>query len=178
MPVVNPAEAKNYLRIAGAQDDFQIETVLDAAEAAVATRVGPLEPTPVTSRVDGGYTILRLPTYPLISVQSVTPSNGETLDVADLSYDAAGILKYATGSKFFTAQAYDVAYTAGRATLPNDLKVAVLELVRHLWQSQRASNRSGANQSTETANTIPGAANLFPFRVEQLLAPYDSPKVS
>jgi hypothetical protein len=69
-----------------------------------------------------------------------------------------------------------VVYSAGRASCPADLLLAVRELVRHIWETQRGgTRRPGSSASSETANTIAGAAYLFPFRVEQLLAPYIQP---
>jgi hypothetical protein len=69
-----------------------------------------------------------------------------------------------------------VVYLAGRSTVPDDLLFAVKELVRHLWTTQRGgATRPGSQQSDAMSNTLPGAAYVFPFRVEQLLAPHEQP---
>lgn len=52
--------------------------------------------------------------------------------------------------------------------LPADLRLAVIELTRHLWQTRRGPTARG---QAETA----GAAYTLPFRVTQLLAPYELP---
>lgn len=177
MSVLDLDDAKAYLRIDADKYNDELQATIDAAEAAISRRVGPLEPTPVTSTVLGGYRVLVLPAYPVVSVTSVTASNGSTVDVADLFVDETGVLSKAFDR--FTSGTYTVAYVAGRSTCPDDLLIAVKELVRHLWQaSQRGNGRPGSPQSDNTANTVPGAAYLFPFRVEQLLAPHVSPRVA
>lgn len=177
MAVLIVGDARDYLNIAGVETDAKIQDTIDAAQAAIEVKVGPLEPTVKTARVRGGNASLILPDYPVISVESITPSDTSTFDLADLYVDATGVLSNIDGYSVFTAAAYDVEYTAGRATCPGDLRRAVLELTRHLWQPQRGP-RSGVNQSESAGDTVPGAAYLFPFRVEQLIAPHISPRVS
>jgi hypothetical protein len=42
----------------------------------------------------------------------------------------------------------------------------VLELIRHLWDTQRGASRTRADAGT------PGSAYIFPYRVEQALDPF------
>jgi hypothetical protein len=56
------------------------------------------------------------------------------------------------------------------------LLMAVKELVRHMWQTQRGpTRRPGSQPSESAANTVPGAAYLLPFRVSELIAPHLQP---
>lgn len=177
MSVLTVDEARDYLNIASIETDTKIQDTIAAAQAAIEVKVGPLETTAKTARVRGGNGVLVLPDYPVVSVQSIAPSDGSTFEVADLYVDESGVLSHIDGCTYFGAAAYDIAYTAGRATCPGDLRRAVLELVRHLWQPQRGP-RTNFNASESTSDTVPGAAYVFPFRVEQLLAPHVSPRVS
>lgn len=174
MSVVTLAEAKLHLNITANTDDAEIQTKIDAAEGAVVDKTGPLTNTSVTERVRGGGCALTVQVTPLVSVTSVTPADGGTpLDVSQMTTDEAGVIEYLTGARF-TDRWYDVEFTAGHGTaIPANLKEGVLELVRHLWDTQRGgSRRPGPPVSTAASNTLPGAAYLFPFRVEQLIAPF------
>ncbi len=178
MSVVSLTEAKTHLNMesATAEKETELASFVARAEAAIVARMRELEPTAATARVDGGGRRgLTLPTGQAIaSVQSVTTVGGVSLDMADLFVkESSGVIEYDDG-RSFTARAYDVAYTAGFLVTPEDLRLAVLELVRHLWDTQRAggSRRVGSGGSDSAANTLPGAAHTLPFRVVELLHPW------
>lgn len=174
MAVVTLAEAKTHLNIATgvATHDTELTAFIARAEAAVASKCGPLASTATTSRVRGGGSVLALPVAPVVSLTSITPLGEAALTVADYLVTPLGVVEPVAGGSF-PARWYDVVYVAGRATLPDDLKLGVLELIRHMWETQRGGSvRPGSRPSEGMANTMPGAAYLFPFRVEQLLAPY------
>jgi hypothetical protein len=117
---------------------------------------------------------------PVAELVSVTPYAGTALDVDGLTLDkASGLITWAVGSStpWFGAQGYTVVYKAGRNPVPADLKLAVMEMVRHLWSTQRGSGarRPGSSAPEQLAPSLPGAAYTLPIRVEQLLAPYTFP---
>jgi hypothetical protein len=174
MSVLGLDEVKDHLNITRDDNDAKLLSVMDVAEAAVSVRVGPLEPMARTARIPGAAQVLLLPSAPVVSLTSVATSEGVTVSVSDLLLDAdAGTIEYASGVRF-TASRYDVAYQTGRATLPEDLVLAVMELVRHLWSTQRgAASRPGSVVQEPAA---PGF--LLPNRVLELLAPYESPRVA
>jgi hypothetical protein len=148
--------------------------VIASAEAALAKRVGPLGPESVTARVEGGGALI-LPRTPAVSVTSVTPLGGDAITSGLHLDQAAATVTYDTGAAFPPGY-YDVVYEAGRAACPDDLLMALKELVRHMWSTQRGgSQRPGSQASNELSNSLPGSAYAFPFRVEQLLAPHTQP---
>lgn len=173
MTVLTVPEAKKHLNITSGDYDDEIQDVIEAAEAAIAERVGPLEPTTYTTRVYGNGGQLLLEHTPVVSLTSITPDYGSALTLTGIYTDqAAGVVSYTSGG-YFPSTAQTVVYTAGRATCPPDLLMAVKELVKHLWTTQRGSStRPGMAGGDAYSNTIPGAAFAFPFRVEQLLAPH------
>jgi hypothetical protein len=175
MSVLALPVAKAHLNITRTDHDLDLQASVDAAEAVIARLCGPLEPTPTTARVDGGPVLL-LTVTPAISLTSVTPVDGAALTLADLYLDGtAGVVSYTLGGTF-GSPAYTVVYSAGRATCPDDLLMAVKELVRHLWQSQRGpTRRPGSPPSGGVANTVPGAAHTLPFRVTELIGPHLQP---
>ena len=174
MSVLTVPEAKKHLNIEVGTYDDEIQDVIDAAEAAIAQRCGPLEPTVVTTRALGNGGTIALPHYPVVSLTSITPEGSTALDISGVYADSVnGVLSYSNGATFATST-HTVVYTAGRASCPPDLLMAVKELVKHLWQPQRGgSKRPGTGGGDSYSNTVPGAAYAFPFRVEQLIAPHE-----
>lgn len=165
---VDVEDVRAALRIESVGQDAELQDVLDAAEAHLARRVGPLASTATTSRVRPSGGVLVLPVLPAISLTSVTDADGTALTVGDLDLDTAtGIVSYASGGAL-SSRWYTVVYAAGYATLPEDLVLAVKELTRHLWQTRRGPTRPGAQ-----AEPNPGAAYLLPYRVQSLIEPFE-----
>ena len=140
--------------------------MLDSAEAVLERRVGPLVPVSVVNEVHtatGGPIVLRK--RPVISVTSVV-SGGFT--VLDTELDAEAGLLY--GSFYGDYRGTKVTYTAGWTVLPADLERAVLELVRHLWSTQRGS--APANPLSGETDLAPAGNFLLPYRVQSLIEPF------
>lgn len=178
MAVLDLADAKAYLSITTSERDEVLTSIIAAAEAAIANKVGSLEPATRTERVGAGYSLV-VPA-PIVEVTSIVDADGNAVDfAADLLIDEeAGILTSSDGSAF-TSRWYDVTYSQGYDPCPADLLLAVKELVRHLWGTQRGpTQRPGAAPSDAAAGTVPGAAYLLPYRVAELIAPYRILRVS
>lgn len=173
MSVILLADAKAHLNITGSDKDVELQAVLDGAEGAIAERCGPLTSTEVTERVTGGGCGLVVRETPVVSLTSLTPVNGTAYTVADFTVDkSAGVIEWTSGARFASGR-YDVVYEAGRTSVPDDLKYGILELVRHMWATQRGpTRRPGSPASEGASNTLPGAAYLLPFRVTELIAPH------
>lgn len=178
MAVLDLASAKVHLNITGTDHDTELTAMIADAEASIAERVGPLEPQARTVRVRPSGASLLVPS-PAATLTSVTDADGTTLTFADLHLEGRpGVITFNDG-RTFTSRWYDVAYGYGREDCPADLVMAVKEMLRHLWQTQRGpTRRPGSNTSETTANTIPGAAYLLPFRVSELIAPHRPQLVS
>lgn len=171
MAVPSLAEVKSHLNITGTANDGELQGFIGAAVAAIGNRVGPLDPVERTTRVRSTGRVLRVPS-PAVSLTSVVDAYGSTLTVGDLYLDKdPGLISY-TDARPLALGAYTVTYMAGHDPLPADLRLAVKELVRHFWQTQRGpTRRPGSATSEAVANTVPGAAYLPPW-VSELLKPY------
>lgn len=171
MSVLSLADAKAYLNITAATSDSELQTFIDAAEAAIGNRCGSLAATARTSRVaGGGADSLMLPTCPVASLSAITPSEGAAVVLGDLHLNTdSGVVTRNDGTGF-AARYYDVTYLAGRASVPLDLLMAVEELVRHLWDTQR-----GAGVRPGSQMDAPGAGYALPYRVLELIAAYETP---
>jgi len=166
MSVVLLADVKTHLNITVATYDAELQTMIDSAEATLTRKCGPLAATATTQRVYGG-SFLTLEVTPAISLTSVTPATASAITVGLLHLEPTGIVTYNSGQSF-TDRYYDVVYSAGRAACPADLVLAVKELVRHLWHTQRGA---GARPGSPV-DPAPGAAYLLPLRVQELIAPH------
>lgn len=173
MSVVQLEDMKAYLGLTDVGINTKLQAEIDASEAAIADRCGPLAVEEKTERVAGGVPILWLPVNPVVSLVSVTPSySASVLTLTDLYLDTRlGTVEQNSGA-MFAARYYTVVYNAGRATCPDDLIKAVKELTRFNWQSSQrsATGRSGTTRSDQIANTVPGANREFPFEVERVVA--------
>lgn len=172
MAVVSVAQVRSHLNISRVDNDGEIQAFIDAAVAAIGERVGPLEPTAKTVRVRPTGRILRVPA-PATTLTSVVDADGVAVSPLGLFMEPASGLISANDGSTFTSGYYVVTYMAGRDPVPADLKLAVMELVRHFWDTQRGpTRRPGSTASETTANSVPGAAYLLPFRVSELLKPH------
>lgn len=174
MAVVALPDLKIFLNIPAtdtAHDD-ELQRMLDRAAKILAQRVGPLTPVTVTDEVHTGPGPLLLKRYPVVSVTSATTSG---VAVTDLDLDAdAGVLHGVFNSVHRKTK---VTYVAGRTALPADLEAAVLELTKHLWDSQRVSGTTrpgfqGYGGGSGDTEPPAGSGYLLPYRVQSLIEPY------
>lgn len=177
MSALTLAQAKTHLNLSAATThDVELQTFIDAAEAAIEAVIGPITARSVTAVIRSGNTsTLVLPVAPAISLTSVVVDDGAAEVLGDFSLDlASGLVTRAEPwADSFAAGIYTITYSAGRNPVPADIRLAIAEMVRHLWSTQRGpSGRPGSQQSETLANTLPGAAYALPVRVTQLLAPH------
>ncbi|MGZ6838628.1 MAG: hypothetical protein ACXVGE_22435 [Blastococcus sp.] len=182
MSVVSFDEVKVHLQmdLARTQNDAELQRFINAAEAAVARHIGPLVPTVFTESYDGGRATILLRQPNASAVTAITYGDGSTVTATDLAVDpSSGLLywKYGTYGTFLGGKRYvSITYTAGYATLPDDVDEGIKELVRHLWLTQRGNNSSRPGFQDEPP--VAGSYATWPDRVRELLDPYHSPRVA
>ena len=161
MSVVTLATARTFLNIDTGTPDAKIQPRLDAAEAIIERRVGPLSATAKTFRVRGsGTTVLALPYAPIITLTSITGKSGNAVTGTYLNMTAGTV----EADSEFSEDYYTVVVSAGRATLPGHLTEAVLLMTKHLYAAHRGGNPNAA------ATEVPLLASAIPASVEALLA--------
>lgn len=178
MSVVSLADARQFLNFTSDVDDDELVSMIDRAQAILERRVGPLEPVTVTDEVHTGPGPIVLRKYPVLSATAATYAGAAVTDL-DLDVDS-GVLYGTFGS---VSRAVKVTYTAGRDLLPADLEEAVLELVKHLWVSQRVPGVGrpgfqGFGGGTGESDPPAAAGYLLPYRVQSLIEPYLMPVVA
>lgn len=165
------SDVKEFLNKTDSGDDAEVQAMVDRAEAIIAARVGPLTEVTVTDEVHTGPGPLVLKRWPVISVSSAT-SDGAAVTDLDLD-EGPGVVYGSFGS---TRRGISVSYVAGRTSLPVDLEAAVLELVRHLWVTQRVPGTRLRGSGEPDERTLQGVSTyLLPYRVQTLIEPHLKP---
>jgi len=188
MSIASLSEAKEYLNITDSSHDTELAQFIDAADPVIENIVGPVTSAQFDEFYDGGLSSIVLQHWPVISVETLTEYAGTvptvltvaaTPDVVTASSytidKAAGII-YRVGigvPNWFASGAGNVRvqYTAGRSSVPANIKLAALELIRHLYQSTQQSGRPAFGGALEDQVWAP-AAFAVPTRVIELLEPY------
>jgi len=161
-------DLKAELNITSSNDDLELDDTLDRAIAILSKRVGPLSPTIVTDEIHTGPGPIVLNKTP---VQSITVATSSAVAVADLDLDAESGVLY--GSFGAAPRGVKVTYVAGYDDVPEDLALAVLELARHLWKTQRGGGSVRPSfPGDDQSDAPPAAGYLLPYRVESLIEPY------
>lgn len=135
LAVVSLDEAKRHLNITGHQDDDEIEWMLTVAVAAGQSYTGRLfSQRPVVDVFTPPHrgTVL-LTRTPVAAVTSATSGGGDV--PWTLEDPAAGIVR----TQSWPTQPVTVAYVAGPAAASPADTQGVLEMLRHLWATQRGT---------------------------------------
>ncbi|WP_372728969.1 hypothetical protein [Nocardioides sp.] len=182
-------DLKIHQNITTSADDDELADTLDAAVEVVAGMIGPLETSEVTEthRAVSGSTLLlrRLPAGEVTAVSGRPTGFGSFSDLTLADYEvdvSAGVLRMADGGYFYGD--YTVTYTSGRESLPASIRLAVLIIAAHLFETQRrpgftsdAPAGFGGVDGVPDAS-IPGRGYAIPSRAQELLQPYMRPVIA
>ena len=165
--VATLAEFKTHLNRGDVTDDTELTFFLTAASLWTEYAIGgPLSVTSFTEIhwVEGGTIVPRK--RPIASITSITPDQGTALSSS--SYFAntdTGTIEFRYGA---TCNWHTLVYTAGLSSIPDRVKLAGLEVARHLWLVQNGSAGRGF-PSDDLVPTPMGFA--IPRRAMELLTP-------
>jgi len=185
--VVSLDEAKAHLNITTTTDnDEELRRFMDAAEDLASSYVGVIlgRQTFANELYDGNVDHLRLRNPKAMSITSVY-ENGTLLDSAAYSLDPTGqrLYRITTGSlsgpNYFGiwapgANNIQITYVAGFQTPPPAATQGVLEILRHLWQTQRGVRNVQSRIQTGDELTS-GSTYSLPRRAIELLDPLSLP---
>ena len=142
-PVTEPvtlAEAKLYCRVSTSVDDNQISLMIKQAREAIEVGTG-LSLIPKTAVVwftnfNGSF---NLPYGPVNSFTSLIDENGDTIIAADYTL-VGGKFPMLTRPLWRNLKA---TYVVGYATVPNDLKIAILDQVSYDYENRGLDSNTG-----------------------------------
>ena len=147
-PVTEPvtlAEAKLYCRVSTSVDDNQISLMIKQAREAIEVGTG-LSLIPKTAVVwftnfNGTF---NLPYGPVNSFTSLIDENGDTIVAADYTL-VGGKFPMLTRPLWKNLKA---TYTVGYTTIPNDLKIAILDQVSYDYENRGLDSNTGICEKT------------------------------
>jgi hypothetical protein len=146
------AELKAALGISGTDQDALLTSSLAQANGLIAGYIGAdLSDTAdrtETLYVPNGATFVNLPVWPVISLTSVT-ANGEAFTDHSLVKRSGGLFfDYLPGNPTRLGNEVEVVYSAGFATVPEDLKTVCLNIASTIY------NRGGAVSTATGENEL------------------------
>lgn len=166
--VATLVEFKDWLKYktAGSANDAKLTMALTSASSWVEWRQsGPMSVTAFTERLQASGCFLKQRKHPLVTVTSVTPQDGSALPSSVYIVDTTNSfiqLRYNAHGGWFT-----VVYTAGLAVISDRVKLAGLEVARHLWLIENGSSQRGYPDD-DTIPTPMGFA--VPRRADELMS--------
>lgn len=193
--VVTLAQAKQFLNITATTYDAELPFYISSAQLMWVNRGGPVgnPAAPVDEWYDGGTETIVTRLRPIASVQLVVETFGSTgftlinttagtsgyawaytVDMATGTFvrRAAGVaVPFATGVRNIHIQ-----YTPGFATVPEDIQLAVLLLMKHMWETQRGIGKRPGLGGVDDVG--PRESFAWPNRVQEILAGYAIPGIA
>lgn len=142
MSVPTLTDVKAQLNITGTSNDALLNIFLNSALKLVEARVGPSTVQSFTEQITVRAPAFNLSYRPLVSITTLTSlGNGwPTLTASMLNFDERSGSVWRIDHGPLTGQ-YEVTYTAGWATFPDNYHLATLITVQHLWKSHRGGTR-------------------------------------
>lgn len=179
-PPVTLDELVRHLNMSDAQktaNSAELQLMLEAATELVEGRVGPIVTREVTERLEARAGRLWPTQLPVTDLGDVT----DPYDAAvTTGYVDAGTVRFPTGYTPACGR-WSVTYSAGRgdiADVPAGLKLAVLIVAKHLWETQRGTGSSpsrgtrGYGQASDEpiVQPVAGMGYALPNRALELMA--------
>ena len=185
--IVGYDEVLEFLNIPTASaNENEVRRFIDASTDLAETYVGQVlgRRTYSNELYDGGTEFIRIRNPKAISITSVT-ENGLAIPASNYVLDYTGQRLYRIGSgTLYATNSYgywtqgmnnvSITYVAGYVNPPMSAKQGVLEIIRHLWQTQRgAINVMSRTQSGDELYSTPTYS--LPRRAMELLDPTSFP---
>ncbi|MFI6732112.1 hypothetical protein ACIBI9_04195 [Nonomuraea sp. NPDC050451] len=175
-PFISLADTKHHLKKdpAVSEDDEALRWFIGAGCQMIEDRMGHVSPLTVVADLSARRGVVVLSERPVISIVSVVRlPGGEVVPQADpLAGTDGWTLKNSEGVLLVPAWCGDVriTYRVGRSPLPQNFRLAGLDLIKHLWQGSQHNN-AGGRPMLGDSDAIAAAARPFamPYRVMELL---------
>lgn len=151
----------------GTPERAELQRFFDAALDHVQMKCGAVVGAKTIRVSSAGGRQLVLPAVRLVSIGDVTDPNGVTV-TPERSDPLTGVVTMPVG----VAGVWTVSVT-GPEDLPAGLELAVLEITKHLYGSQRVT--AGARPGARPAGSPANPAYSIPNRAKDLMAPYRLP---
>ena len=166
--IVTLAEARQHLNITSSTQDVELQAFIDRASDMVEHASGNYYRTSTqVETFDGGTSAVVLSRLPVASLTSIV-ADGVALSSSSYSLNmSTGLLRYKYGTFPGDYDDLVVTYVTG-STVDALAKQATLEVLRHLWQTQRGAMGSRAQMAGDGYD--PSASYSLPRRAQELLS--------
>lgn len=189
MGIVSLDEVKAHLNISTSALDEELRRFIDAGSDLAENYCGLIlgRETIANELHNGNTDVIVLRNPRAISITSVY-ENGTLLTASDYTLDPSGQRLFRVTSGTFNnpnyfgiwapgVNAVRVTYVAGFTNPPPSAKQGVLEIIRHLWQTQRGTNNVLTRNQTGD-DFLPTATFSLPRRAMELLDPISLPGIA
>lgn len=165
--LVTLPQAKQHLNISASANDAELSTFITRASAVIEKKARRnWSGATFVEKHDGGTADLVLFNSPVASVTSID-DNGSAVASGDyVLYQETGLIHLTSGA-FAGGKGKVVVTYVTTSTVPANITQATLELVRHLWQTQRGS--MGARNPLSGDDYAVGMSFTLPRRVIELM---------
>ena len=162
LPLVTRAEYKAYMGISSANDDAKIDILIPKVSELVKSlcnnSFNDYVDEAAVETFEGGtsyYVPLEGPVLSIMGLE-ISTDNGsiytDMVEYTDFAYSKATGLLRSIGKDFtYRINGYRLTYTAGYETLPEDLKIAVMDLISYYMKNEAAihSNRAPGGNTVQ-----------------------------
>ncbi|MGH9248102.1 MAG: hypothetical protein ACRD0W_01070, partial [Acidimicrobiales bacterium] len=179
--IVSLDEAKEHINhpATSTTPDQELERMIGSATEVVEYFCGPIVRRSYTDEVVGGCAELILHHDQVVSLTSVTPilTSAPSVILADLDVSPTGIVRHKSGLPISSGP-LRVVYVAARTDIPDNLILAALIIVKHLWDTQRgpgAPSVLGRQGGGEELTFLPVMGFAIPNRAMDLMKLHPAP---
>jgi hypothetical protein len=179
--IVSLADTKKHLNKTDTGDDEELRGLIASVTRVVEDHpefgVGSVVRRTITERHHlSTDTKIRLYRPPILDLTSITAvlDGGTDYTPAEVAFDSrTGIVRRLDGL-VFTGGPWDVTYTAGRTGVQANWRAAALEIIRHVWTTQRGGTPTGFRPGGAVSGEetwLPGFGFSVPRRALEMLEP-------
>lgn len=196
--IVSLSEVKTHLNITTINNDGELQGFINAATAQADYWFGPTRRTSYTNEIhDGGWPTIVLFNAPVLSVETITEYIGPTAHTLTLQPPGSTVDNYGysiddplsgvivrrsaagTPIPFFAGpKSVVVSYTVGSTAVSADVRMAVLEDIRGLWQQTQQARRPNMPASAVEDVWNVGPLRMFPRLAELASGPGRIPSIA
>lgn len=187
--LISLADYKTLADITSSTSDTKLGELIDSVSQLVKTYCGQSfldyysnAKTEFFTKTYGTY-ILELTESPVVQIQSVEERTSPTADYSILTVNTDYVLDSTTdcvyrmsGSKYknweSTPNAVKVVYTAGYSELPQDLRLAVVDLVTYYHKNEQKQRQTIAGATIQNSTTSMRNSPAFPDHIKRVLDMY------
>jgi hypothetical protein len=188
--LITLADYKTLAGISSSTEDTKLEEIIDSVSQLVKTYCGvsflDYYSTPKTEFITRNFNthIVELTESPVVSITSISERLSPTQDYVLLTVNQDWVLDSTTDSVFRVSgatykswatgpNAIKIVYTAGYSALPQDLRLAVVDLITYYHKNEQKQRQTIAGATLQNQSSTSQRGNVgFPDHIKRILDLY------